>query len=54
MNVARPNATKKRKAKKGRAKGKLKKIPAGNYDVCVTNTPNCGEGCLEMANIDVP
>lgn len=42
-----------RKAKAGRVRGTLKRLPAGNYDVCVTKSPNCGRGCFELKNVEV-
>jgi len=45
--------SKTRKAKAGRVRGSIGSLPAGNYDVCVTRTPACGEGCYEKTNVDV-
>ena len=44
---------KKKKAKKGRVRSKIKNLAAGKYDVCVTETPNCGQGCFEKGNVKV-
>ena len=44
---------KKKKAKKGRVRSKIKNLAAGKYDVCVTETPNCGQGCFEKDTVRV-